>query len=82
MKDLKKLLEEAWDNQGACSSCGWHSAFYEVEDSLSRCKERDDDNEICFETICLNDSSHKSCRIYILKELVEENIMEYNNYGK
>jgi hypothetical protein len=25
----KKLIQEKWDSQGSCNSCGWHGAYYE-----------------------------------------------------
>lgn len=33
VEQARKALEKAWDN-GACRSCGWHSAFYEVIEDL------------------------------------------------
>lgn len=27
--EARRRLEDRWDNQGECRSCGWHAALYE-----------------------------------------------------
>lgn len=31
-QNREEWIEKIWDKYGACQSCGWHSAFYEVEE--------------------------------------------------
>jgi hypothetical protein len=42
-------IEADWDNLGACRSCGWHSSWYEVEDSV---REQLEDQADPVELVC------------------------------
>lgn len=67
----KKRLEEKWDNEGDCGSCGWHACLYEhhVEDweiALAL-----DQNKGLLELTCVSKDdpddrySHRGVRIFI-----------------
>lgn len=58
VKEARKILEDKWDSEGECGSCGWHGALwehdvldYEIEDALKNndgilelyCVSKDDD---------------------------------------
>lgn len=32
--EQRELLKQRWDENGDCRSCGWHSAYYEVQEYI------------------------------------------------
>lgn len=61
----KERLKVAWEDHGECRSCGWHSAFYEVEDLL----EEDEEESGRWSAPCLSEDAyesgdHRGCYIY------------------
>lgn len=33
-EEQRELLRKRWAENGECRSCGWHNAYYEVQDSI------------------------------------------------
>lgn len=72
--DLEQLIKihESWDKYGSCNSCGWHSAFYEVEDMILPhiFDESNWESDGSFMVVCSNDedaSEHRGCYLYDFK---------------
>ena len=77
---LKENLKRNWKDYGNCSSCGWHSTFYEVEKSLIEQLENDDfeldktNNEKFIVEYCKyaaqQGENHKDIKIYLKDILI------------
>ncbi len=69
-------LERAWNDNGQCNSCGWHSSFSEVWDFIEGFSLDEIDKNGAFWIPCTSkddpDNNHRGCYIYPNLELFKE----------
>lgn len=72
-EEQRALLGKQWIENGACRSCGWHSAYYEVAHIIERAFLENDFQEdgsihiICFANNGEDTSDHRGSNIYDFK---------------
>ncbi len=72
-----KLIEEYWNSEGDCNSCGWHSAFYEIEHHVIPEIFETEDEKIFVP--CCNDEGeddHRGTYIVVKEALCEHDFPE------